>query len=94
MSNSSPAIHLSTITDQAKSLGLCVRLAAPGDLSVIACEPTTKEHLGRIVTLATQLGLRVKWLNEGTLVAIGIPTKKPPVQNGQEVSQENPESRP
>lgn len=83
-------LHLGTIIDQAKELGLAIRLAVPNDLAVIGGKPAQKAQLGTIVKLATALGLRVKWLNEGTLVAIGLPKH----HNGKEVSKQTPESRP
>lgn len=82
--------NLSSVIDQAKALGLIIRLSDPQDLTVISGQAEAKEQLASIVRLATGMGLRVKWLNEGTLVAIGVPTKKPQ-HNGKEVRQENPQ---
>lgn len=81
--------HLGTIIEQAKELGLSIRLADPNDLTVINGTAEQKAQLGTIVKLAPALGLRVKWLNEGTLVAIGLPKKN----NGKEVIQQTPEGR-
>lgn len=82
--------HLGTIIEEAKELGLSIRLSDPNDLTVISGTAEQKAQLGTIVKLATALGLRVKWLNEGSLVAIGLPKK----HNGKEVIQQTPESRP
>jgi hypothetical protein len=72
------------VISAAEQQQLVIRHNAPGDLVVIGCELATKPQLADVVALATRLHLRVKWCNEGTLVAIGIPTQK----HGKKVSQQ------
>ena len=85
--------HLLSVIDNAREQQLDIRHNAPGDLVVIGCELATKPQLADVVALATRLHLRVKWCNEGTLVAIGIPTQKSGT-NGKKVRQETTESSP
>lgn len=85
--------HLLIIIDTARAQQLEIRHHAPGDLVVIGCDQVTKPRLSDLVALAGRLQLRVKWCNEGTLVAIGIPTQKPGT-HGKKGSQETTESSP
>jgi len=57
--------------------GIEVPLGDEG-LFVVRCTAESKAALASVVTEAAALKLRAKWLNDGTLVAIGVPTKKPP----------------
>lgn len=84
--------HLTNIIDRARESGLNIRLNSPGDLVVIGCGATTKQQLATVVALATSLGLRAKWCNEGTLVTIGVPTQKPVKADAKEGSQETTQS--
>ncbi len=85
--------HLLIIIDTARDQQLAIRHQAPGDLVVIGCDQATKPRLADLVALAGRLHLRVKWCNDGTLVAIGIPTQKSGI-NGKKGSQETTEGSP
>lgn len=86
------AEHLEQIAMQTIEIeGLERPLYEAGNLVVIRCTPEAKTALADIVTLATGYALRVKWLNEGTLVSIGLPTQKTKAHNGKEVVQQNTE---
>ena len=86
--------HLLIIIETACDQQLAIRHQAPGDLAVIGCDQATKPRLADLVALAGRLHLRVKWCNEGTLVAIGIPTQKPGSNHGKKGSQETTEGGP
>jgi hypothetical protein len=75
------------VIENAKKHQLDIRHHAPGDLVVIGCQPQTKQQLGDVVALATRLNLRAKWCNDGTLVAIGIPTQKNGKKGNQQTSE-------
>lgn len=75
------------VIEEAQGHQLEIRHHAPGDLVVIGCQPQTKPQLGNVVALAMRLHLRVKWCNDGTLVAIGIPTQKHGKKGNQQTSE-------
>lgn len=74
---SSAAVALKTsladIITAARKSSLEVPLHEADNLSVIRCTDPTRDALTRIVEQATTAKLRVKWLNDSTLVAIGLP---------------------
>lgn len=74
--------------------GLERPLYEEGNLVVIRCTPEAKTALADIVTLATGHALRVKWLNQGTLVSIGLPTQKLKSHHGKEGIQQPAEVGP
>lgn len=64
---------LADLITAAREASLEVPLHEDGNLSVIRCTNATRNALTRIVDQATKAKLRVKWLNDSTLVAIGLP---------------------
>jgi hypothetical protein len=82
--------RLLEVLASAQHAGLVIALHRPDDLIIVRCQPETRPQLAALVELATPLGLRVKWCNDGTLVAIGIPTSKLR-SHGKKGRQETPE---
>lgn len=68
--------NLETICQQAISAGLTLPLHSPADLIVVRATSESKEALATVIKAAKKLKLRNKWLNEGTLVCIAIPTRQ------------------
>jgi hypothetical protein len=67
--------NLEAIRQQALSAGLTVPLHSPGDSLVVRASAEAKAELATLIKSATKLKLRNKWLNDGTLVCIAIPTR-------------------
>ncbi len=70
---------LAAVSDRAAELQLTIRHPSNGDLVVIGCAPSAKAALTTLIKFASDLALNVKWMNDGTLVCLGLPTQKPAV---------------